>query len=267
MTEASGKHWVFFRGLAREARHWGTFPEKFQERFPKDKIHLVDLPGTGSKIKQSSPVTIPSIMRSVRSDLQREVGTGPWHFLALSLGGMVALSWMNQYPEEVAGSVVVNSSSQLSPFYHRLRWESWKAFLASVSKVDPKAREQGILQLISNNEKARNDILPLWAKIGRTSTVSPKTLLVQLSAAGRYRVPTRILGSKALFLSSLGDRLVEPACSEDLAAHFQSPIVRHPWAGHDIPIDDPEWLLKEIASWLQTGQRKGSEVTENPANP
>ena len=150
MTESTGRQWIFLRGLARESRHWGEFPQKFQERFPQDKLHLVDLPGTGSKMKQSSPVTIQGIMRSIRRDLHNEVGNGPFHFMALSLGGMVALSWMNQFPSEVSGAVIVNSSSQLSPFYHRLRWESWKSFLSSVSKVDPKSREQGILHLISN---------------------------------------------------------------------------------------------------------------------
>lgn len=250
MTEVSKKQWIFLRGLARETRHWGEFPNIFQKQFPGDKVHLVDLPGAGEKNKVVSPATIQGIMREVRSDLQAQVGSGPFHILALSLGGMVALSWMDQFPDEVAGSVIVNSSSRLSPFYQRLRWESWRAFLFSVAQVDATHREQGILQLISNNETHRERALPLWAKIGRESRVPLKTLLLQLSAAGRYRVPTRVLGEKVLFVSGLGDRLVEPACSEALATHYQSPIVRHPWAGHDIPIDDPDWIIQKVTEWL-----------------
>ncbi len=260
MTEVSVRQWVFLRGLAREAQHWGTFPKKFQESFPGDRVHLLDLPGTGVRLNEATPATIQGMMRSARAHLQKEIGSGPFHFFALSLGGMVTLAWMNQFPDEVGGAVIINSSSRLSSFYHRLRWESWKSFLSSMTQLDVKSREWGVLQLVSNNEKNREKILPLWVKIGRQAKVSPKTLFLQLSAAGRYRVPVCTLGDKALFVSGLGDRLVEPICSEDLARHFQAPIVRHPWAGHDIPIDDPDWMVQQVRDWLENSSRIGATM-------
>jgi hypothetical protein len=27
-------------------------------------------------------------------------------------------------------------------------------------------------------------------------------------------------------------------------------LLSHPWAGHDLPADDPEWLAREVSEWL-----------------
>jgi hypothetical protein len=27
------------------------------------------------------------------------------------------------------------------------------------------------------------------------------------------------------------------------------PIERHPWAGHDLPWDDPQWVISQIDTW------------------
>lgn len=41
-----------------------------------------------------------------------------------------------------------------------------------------------------------------------------------------------------LVLNALGDRLVDPDCSAQLAHRWQLPLVRHPTqAGHDLPLD------------------------------
>jgi predicted alpha/beta hydrolase family esterase len=72
----------------------------------------------------------------------------------------------------------------------------------------------------------------------------------QLIAAARYnlsefkpRVPITVLSSK-------GDQMVHPSCSEALAEHWDLPIITHPSAGHDLGIDDPEWLVKTIGDHL-----------------
>jgi hypothetical protein len=53
-----------------------------------------------------------------------------------------------------------------------------------------------------------------------------------------------------LVLSSQGDRLVNPRCSARLASAWQAPHQQHPWAGHDLPHDDPDWLCQRLALWL-----------------
>ncbi|MES2399587.1 MAG: alpha/beta hydrolase, partial [Pseudomonadota bacterium] len=56
----------------------------------------------------------------------------------------------------------------------------------------------------------------------------------------------------ALVLSSAGDRLVNPVCSTRLAAAWQAKYVQHPWAGHDLPHDDGEWVCSQLCDWLDS---------------
>jgi len=53
-----------------------------------------------------------------------------------------------------------------------------------------------------------------------------------------------------LLLASAGDQLVSLKCSQALAAAWQCPIQTHPWAGHDLPLDDPPWVIARVQAWL-----------------
>jgi hypothetical protein len=48
-------------------------------------------------------------------------------------------------------------------------------------------------------------------------------------------------------LAGAGDRLVDPTCSRRLAAAWACPLAVHPWAGHDLPLDDAQWVLDQVA--------------------
>jgi hypothetical protein len=50
-------------------------------------------------------------------------------------------------------------------------------------------------------------------------------------------------------LNSLGDRLVDPACSQAIGQHWETELIQHPTAGHDLPLDDGEWTTEKIAEW------------------
>jgi hypothetical protein len=53
-----------------------------------------------------------------------------------------------------------------------------------------------------------------------------------------------------LILASRADALVHCACSSKLAAAWGATLIAHPWAGHDLPHDDPVWLAETIAAWV-----------------
>jgi hypothetical protein len=44
-----------------------------------------------------------------------------------------------------------------------------------------------------------------------------------------------------------GILLVSPECSKKLAKHWGLPVLWHDRAGHDLPLDDPDWLVAQIA--------------------
>lgn len=251
MATQSNKTWIFLRGLAREKAHWGNFLEKFQTRFAGDEVLAIDLPGTGEHISTPSPLTIEGIFNHVRSEaVSRAKNQTQFHLVALSLGGMVAMEWMRKKNEDLAGVILINTSlRELSPIHRRLRWQVWRDFARLVSVQAAKEREKGIIDVIMNSPEAREHALPQWSKIAVERPISYKNFFNQLFAASRYSGFSIDPGIPTLLLNSLGDRLVDPSCSTKLHERFNWPIKRHPWAGHDLPWDDDNWVLDRIQEW------------------
>ena len=73
----------------------------------------------------------------------------------------------------------------------------------------------------------------------------------QLLAAMRHRPPPRRPPVRMLLLASAQDALVSPRCSQRIAADWYLPLAMHPDAGHDLPLDDPQWLLRRISEWWE----------------
>jgi pimeloyl-ACP methyl ester carboxylesterase len=43
------------------------------------------------------------------------------------------------------------------------------------------------------------------------------------------------------------DRLVSSHCSQNIAKKFDASCFTHPTAGHDLPLDEPEWLTQILS--------------------
>ena len=241
------ERWILLRGLARESGHWGDFPERMATELGVE-VRAIDLPGTGEYRGVVSPITLSGIVDFVRARA-REQSPPPYHLLTVSLGAMVACEWMRLYSEEIAGTVAINTSAaNLSAFYDRLRWQVWSRFFKLLSIAAPRDREREIIELLINDPAQRARAWPLWTKLATERPIGFRTFANQLWSAGRGRValPT---GARGLVLNGLGDRLVDPSCSTVLAEVTGWPIKRHPWAGHDLPWDDPEWVISRVREW------------------
>ncbi len=241
MNKALGQNWILLRGLARESAHWGDFVPLLQSTFPDAQITLLDLPGTGCFHQETSPSSIKAITDSVRRHaLDKGFLQQPVTILALSLGAMVAWEWMRSYPEDICGATLMNTSfADLSPFYQRLRWQSYRDFVALAMTRDVHNRESGILQLISNRRYIARDgvyaasqsgtgaaqdeqITHAWEKIQDERPISLKNSFRQIIAAASYRPGDIKPRQPVLLLNGLGDRLVAPACSEAIHKKWQS---------------------------------------------
>jgi hypothetical protein len=49
-----------------------------------------------------------------------------------------------------------------------------------------------------------------------------------------------------LLLTSAQDGLVDTRCSLALAQAWHCDIESHPWAGHDLPLDDAAWVIEAV---------------------
>lgn len=241
-------NWLILRGLFRERRHWGDFPERLGAAFPSGRVLALDLPGTGIERHRPSPARIDAMVDDLRERFLSERGDGAWGLLAVSLGGMIAMDWASRHADDFAALVVSNSSARDvgGPFE---RFDP--RHLPRVARIavgrDPFVREQHVLAITSNAPAEQRDATArIWAELG---PVPARTGAAQLAAAARYRLPEQVR-TPVLVLVGEGDRLVRPDCSRRLAERLGAPIASHPSAGHDLPHDDPDWVVEQMAAFV-----------------
>ena len=245
--------WIFLRGLTRESRHWGAFPEVFRREVPDATIVTPDLPGNGALNTDESPVHVEEMVERLRAQLIGQGVRPPYHLLAMSLGAMVAVAWATRYPHELLGCVLINTSLRpFSPFHRRLRPDKYlcllKLALFGGSNED---WERTILRLTSRQAAYPDEVLRSWIALRRERPVSSRNALRQLLAAARYQAPDLSPKLPILVLSSAQDALVDASCSRQLAMRWNTGFAEHPTAGHDLPLDDGPWVAKQVGLWLK----------------
>lgn len=244
--------WIFLRGLMRERRHWGDFPITFSQSLDDTKVILADLPGNGRLHHLDSPSRVEHMVNFYRNELVELGMTPPYYLLALSLGGMVAAEWAHRHPAELWGCVLLNTSLRpFSPFYRRLRWHNYPAIFRLAWSSDMSVREREILRLTSNRPDATERVLNDWIMYQREYPVSRRNALTQLAAAALYCAPKKKPSVRTLILASASDRLVNHDCSRQLAQAWESDFALHPDAGHDLPLDDGNWIITQVRQWLK----------------
>ncbi len=252
MNSELGQNWILLRGLARESAHWGDFIPLLQMTFPDSNVTMLDLPGTGRFHKEVSPRTIKAITYAVRRHaLDKGCLQQPVTILAISLGAMVAWEWMRNYPDDICGASLINTSfADLSPFYHRLRWQSYGKFAALLMKCNVRNRESAVLQLISNRRDQDEQISLAWEKIQEQRPISLKNSFRQIIAAASYRPGNIKPVQPLLLINGKGDRLVAPICSETIRKKWNLELCCHPWGGHDLTLDDGAWVALQLKNWV-----------------
>ena len=248
--------WVLLRGLTREARHWGVFPGQLSAALGADATVLLDLPGNGVFHREPSPGSVSAMVEFARAQLRAQGLPPPWNLLAMSLGGMVATDWAQRYPHEVAGLVLINTSMRpFSSSTERLRpgpgLQTWR----NVARLawhwgDAEKAERLIHQLTCSQPNQREDDVAAWAYIRQNAPVRAANAWRQLWAAARFSAAPAAPTCPMLLLSASGDQLVHPRCSKAVASAWQASHQIHPWAGHDLPHDDADWVCQQIRDWL-----------------
>lgn len=243
---------LLIRGLLRESRHWLNFPALLSEQLQRP-VFTLDLPGCGLLNQQRSAASVPAL----RAQLQQQ-----WaercpqyqgkavHLVAISMGGMLALDWALATPQQVKSVMLINSSSAgLNPFWQRLQPRNYLKVLLCLL-AGPLQREELIWQM-TVNAPVKPDLLKQWQQWAIEQPVSRINALRQLWAASRFQV-TQQPACPVLVVSGLADQLVSPLCSKALANRLGSCLAVHQTAGHDLPLEDAEWLSAQLNSHLSS---------------
>lgn len=259
-------NWLLLRGLAREQRHWHDFRSLLAERVGGGRVYLLDVAGAGTehaRVPRPNVGWLASDVARRWPALSAEGGGDAWCVLGLSLGGMIALELCRQRPRRIAHAVIVNASSRLTPRRERLRPAAALALAAGAFSADAVQREQRILALTSalpQGERTRYALLS--AEFARGGGPSAWAVLAQLAAAARFSPPARSqVATQLRFVCSRNDALVNPRSSRDLARWYGAACDEHPWAGHDLPLDDPVWLCEQLTDIVLGGGRPAVDAT------
>lgn len=241
------RYWILLRGLARGQGHWGSFVEELKKKFPQDQFELIDIPGNGTRVGEDSPLSMADYVRQVRSK-SRFIREGKKvRLLAISLGGMIATEWMREYPLEIEKAYLMcTSAGNFSPMADRFMFPNYiQAAKLFTYHKDGKKWESCVLGMVANSEERKSAEIPGMISFTNQYPVRRQNVLRQLVAASRFKFPNEAPGDVVL-LGSHGDRLVSPRCTLEIGKRWGIHPIMHPWAGHDIPVDDPQWVVEHL---------------------
>lgn len=245
------QHWVLLRGLTRESGHWGAFGLQLQAALAPARVWVLDAPGCGSLHTQRSPGHVAGLVQALRAQLLQLQVPPPYHLLALSMGAMVAAHWSQHHPQEVTAQVWINTS--MPPFnvlHERLRPQNYGRLLRLLlPSIRPPDIERTLWQLTSRMAPAA--VVSDWLALRDAHPVSRANALRQLWAAARFKAKPSAPACPTLLLGSTQDALVNVVCSRKLAQAWSLPLLEHAQAGHDLPLDDPGWVIAQIQRWLE----------------
>jgi pimeloyl-ACP methyl ester carboxylesterase len=241
------KHFYLIRGLIREKGHWGSFIGQLEKAFPNAKITTIDIPGAGDYYQSASPLTIRQMVEQMRRDFLKVRSEDEESLLiAISLGGMIAMEWMRYFPADFKRATLINTSfGGISPVFQRLL-PSALLHILKVPVLKGRNKESHILKLVSNHENVFNETLDMWEVIQKERPVSLANTIKQLLAAARFNIGEFHPPIPLTILASTKDRMVSVECSRAIAKRWKLPLTEHPTAGHDLSVDDPEWVALKI---------------------
>ncbi len=212
------------------------------------EVLRLDLPGVGTERDRPAPTSIAETVADLRARFLASRGPGPWGLFAPSLGGMIALHWAEFYPEDFARVAVCNTSAKdLAGLFERFSFEALGTVAKSLWAGEGEARQAHILALVSNTVHGQSHAAA-FASFAQDAPIGPAVMSRQLFAASKARAPAR-LELPLLVLCSEADRLCAPKASRVLAERLGAPLRVHPTAGHDLPLDDPDWVIDQLADW------------------
>ena len=185
------------------------------------------------------------------------LGGRPLHLLAMSLGAMVAIAWAQRHPGELARhgadqhQCAAAQSLLAAPAAARLAGAA-----AQPARPDVAARARsshpGADQPHRGRLARREGAAGRLGRLAAGLASAPQQCCADCWPP-RFHAPEQAPPVPLLLLAGAGDRLVDPACSRRLARTWQVPLLEHAQAGHDLPLDDPDWVAHQ-ASLFSAGQ-------------
>ncbi|WP_374433847.1 alpha/beta fold hydrolase [Inhella sp.] len=249
------RNWVLLGGVGRECARWPEAPQVLLQQLrrlePASQLRLLDLPGTGRRWQERSPSHAGELVDGLRERVQNL--EGPIGLVTSSVGAALATEWARRHPQDLAALVLV--SPVLRPFTPLLRavrpslWPTLAALL--MGRRSPWALDE---RLFASTTNLRADVIGLdseWRRLRDEHPVKLRNVWAQGLAVWRYEASRRRPHGRVLLLAGRADQWFDWRISQAISRAWGAALRVHPEAGHDLLLDDPDWVARSLAEWLQ----------------
>jgi pimeloyl-ACP methyl ester carboxylesterase len=239
---------VLINGLAEQAESWFCNQRFWRRYFDVQMPNILHYEGAAlhQRIDAGLPISVDYLVEQLHLFLDRFVQTPPYHLVASSLGGKVAVEYAVRYPDEVARMVLLCPSglgdAERLPIVEGVCRGDVQALVESVFHDARCLKDQGLLDYYRRQFASRRWRTGLLRTVRGTRAHTVRDLLPRVTQ------PT-------LLIAGRDDRIVDPAHAEEAArllpnGHFLS----IPQCGHAPHIERAGMVNRLVVRFL-TGAR------------
>ncbi|WP_194787898.1 alpha/beta fold hydrolase [Pseudomonas sp. UFMG81] len=239
-----GEPLVLLHGLGSSSQDWELQVPEFSRHY---RVILMDIRGHGQSSKPRKGYQIKTFSEDLLA-LLRHLGTGPVHFVGLSMGGMVGFQLAVDHPECLRSLCIVNSAPEVKR-RTRSDWLWWLkrwglAHLLSVETVG-----KGLAaRLFPKPEQAelRRKMAERWARNDKRAYLKSFNAIVDWGVQeriGQIRCPTLVIAADHDYTPiPLKERYVA------LMPHARLVVIDD--SRHATPLDQPEVFNRTLLQFL-----------------
>jgi pimeloyl-ACP methyl ester carboxylesterase len=238
---------VLINGLAEQSESWFRNHAFWRRHFDVHMPNIIVYEGAAlhRRIDEGLPIDVDYLIEQLHIYLESFVQTPPYHLVASSLGGKVAVEYAVRYPENVERMVLVCPSGmgdeERLPIVEGVRRNDPRAIVDSVFS-DPRQLDGNIIEYYNRKFANRRWRTGLLRTIRGTMDHCVHQRLSQVTQ------PT-------LLISGQNDRIVDPEQAR-LAAKLlpQGQYLNIPQCGHAPQMEKP-WLVNRLVVEFLTHSR------------
>jgi pimeloyl-ACP methyl ester carboxylesterase len=238
---------VLINGLSEQAESWFRNLSYWRRYFDvyTPNMLVYDGPGLHQRIDSGLPISVDYLVEQLHLYLTHFVQTPPYHLVAASLGGKIAVEYAVRYPEEVSRVVLLCPSGmgdeERLPIVEGVRRNDLEALVNSVFYA-PRKLDSRLLVYYKKQFACRR-----W----RSGLL--RTIRGTMEHVVRDRLP--LVRQPTLLVSGKEDKIVDPATAATAArllphGHFLS----IPRCGHAPQMEKPWTINRLVAHFLSNEQ-------------
>jgi pimeloyl-ACP methyl ester carboxylesterase len=243
---------VLLNGLSEQSESWFRnvpFWRRYFDVFMPNLL-VYDGPGLHARIDQGLPITVDYLVEQLHLYLTNFVQTPPYHLVAASMGGKVAVEYAVRYPENVARIVLLCPSGmgdeERLPVLDGVRRSDLKTLVDSVF-FDVRSIDTGLLAYYQKQFANRR-----W-RTGLLRTIRGTMEHVVRDRLAQVKQPT-------LFVSGGQDKIVDPAAAAEAAkllpdGHYMA----IPHCGHAPQMEKP-WMINRLVVHFLSSPRPSTNL-------